>query len=89
MTPGSDIDKASVVYNTAAAEQSLSGEIRNSFEIHRNDTQTVVFIPDDLPSTTNIDKQVASLTEHPTVKKLPTDPAPRVHAHGKWVSMNG
>lgn len=69
MTPGSDIDKASVVYNTAAAEQSLSGEIRNSFEIHRNDTQTVVFIPDDLPSTTNIDKQVASLTEHPTVKK--------------------
>ena len=70
MTPGSDIDKASVVYNTAAAEQSLSGEIRNSFEIHRNDTQTVVFIPDDLPSTTNIDKQVASLTKHPTVKKV-------------------
>ncbi|KAB1503873.1 hypothetical protein F7230_01810 [Corynebacterium sp. 320] len=50
MTPGSHLDRDIMVYNTTAAENSLSGEVSRSFGEQPRDKQPLVLVPDSLPA---------------------------------------
>lgn len=70
MSPDSNLDRDFMVYNAAAAEQSLSGEMKRRFDEPRSESRAMVLVPESLSHSVEVDGQVASILKDAAVEKV-------------------